>query len=386
MELPTPRTAAVMAWLLLLCLATSGVLQALGQSTSGFISIDCGLPGETGYVEADTLLSYTTDAGFIDTGSNHNVSAEYILTTVRRIWYTVRSFPSGARNCYTLGSLVAGLKYLIRAKFFYGDYDGLNRPPTFDLYVGVDFWRTVDAGDDPSKSNNWLAEVIVVVPRDSVQVCLVNTGNGVPFISGLDLRPLTNKLYPLANATQGLVLLHRINFGSGIFIGYPFDPYDRYWLPFRNSTPTPWVAISTRRTVQIGDNEFQPPEAVMQTAITTGDISSNIDFTLNLKSSPSDRSLGYVQTMYFSELQQLRSNSLRAFDVYRNGFQTATAYTPIYLEATFRYSPQPFQASEYRVSLNATATSTLPPIINAMELFSVIPTTVGTDSEDEAGG
>lgn len=57
------------------------------------------------------------------------------------------------------------------------------------------------------------AEAIVMVPHDFVHVCLVNTGGGVPFISALDLRQLRNKLYPLANATQGLVLLYRINFG-----------------------------------------------------------------------------------------------------------------------------------------------------------------------------
>jgi len=290
MELSTPRTAAAMPWLLLLCLATSGVLQALAQSTSGFISIDCGLPGETVYVQ-DSLL-HTTDAGFIDAyaGSNHNVSDEYIDTSSPNLWWNnLRSFPGGVRNCYTLGSLVAGLKYLIRAKFHYGDYNGLNKPPSFDLYVGVNFWRTVNI---PEPKSFIYMEAIVLVPDDSVQVCLVNTGNGVPFISGLDLRPLKNKLYPLANATQGLVLVQRINFGTTDVggIGYPADLYDRYWFPaFRNSTPTPWTVISTRLKVQIDDDEFQPPETVMQTAITTGNVSSNIEFRLGLQS---DRSLG----------------------------------------------------------------------------------------------
>lgn len=135
---------------------------------------------------------------------------EYIVPSVFRTWYTVRSFPSGTRNCYTLGSLVAGLKYLIRAKFFYGNYDGLSTPPIFDIYVGVNFWRTVNLTEPDTVVRT---EVIMVVPRDSVQVCLLNTGGGVPFISGLDLRPLKKKLYIQANATQALVLLHRIDFG-----------------------------------------------------------------------------------------------------------------------------------------------------------------------------
>jgi hypothetical protein len=57
----------------------------------------------------------------------------------------VRSFPDGAaRSCYTLRSLVAGLKYLVRAAFLYGNYDGLGRLPVFDIYVGINFWATLN--------------------------------------------------------------------------------------------------------------------------------------------------------------------------------------------------------------------------------------------------
>jgi hypothetical protein len=42
------------------------------------------------------------------------------------------------------------------------------------------------------------------VPDDFVHACLVNTGSGTPFISGLALRPLIkSSLYPQENATQG---------------------------------------------------------------------------------------------------------------------------------------------------------------------------------------
>jgi hypothetical protein len=58
-----------------------------------------------------------------------------------------------------------------------------------------------------------ILEVILVVPDDFVQVCLVNTGSGTPFISALELRPVKSSLYPHANATQGLDLFGRRNFG-----------------------------------------------------------------------------------------------------------------------------------------------------------------------------
>ena len=157
-----------------------------------------------------TKLAYAPDAAFTDAGSNHNISAEYLTPTLARRYHNVRSFPDGVRSCYTLRSIVAGLKYLIRAAFKYGNYDGLGRPPVFDLYVGVNLWSNVNVSSPDAER---ALEAIVVVPDDFVQVCLVNTGTGTPFISGLDLRPLKSTLYPQANATQGLVLYNRLNFG-----------------------------------------------------------------------------------------------------------------------------------------------------------------------------
>jgi hypothetical protein len=177
---------------------------------SGFINIDCGLLGTASYVDDATKLAYVPDAAFIDAGTNHNISAEYMTPTLSKRYHNVRSFPDGVRNCYTLRSIVAGLKYLLRATFKYGNYDNLARPPIFDLYIGVNFWTMVNVTDAGSAI---MLEAIVLVPDDFVQVCLVNTGSGTPFISGLDLRPLKSTLYPQANATQGLVLYARLNFG-----------------------------------------------------------------------------------------------------------------------------------------------------------------------------
>lgn len=182
---------------------------------AGFISINCGMSGTASYVENSTKLSTSPDTAFLDdedAGSAHNISAEYIVPRLGKRYYTVRSFPDGERNCYTLRSLVAGLKYLVRALFKYGNYDVLHRLPiVFDLYVGVNFWTMVNITDADAPV---ILEAIVVVRDDFVQICLVNTGSGTPFVSGLDLRPLKSTLYPQVNATQGLVLVTRTNFGT----------------------------------------------------------------------------------------------------------------------------------------------------------------------------
>lgn len=137
---------------------------------------------------------------FIDAGVSHNVSADYVDTQLPRQYYDLRSFPTGARNCYTVRSLTPNTKYLVRATFLHGNYDGLGSGglPVFDLHLGVNFWQTVNVS---SFSKTFQAEIISVVPDDYVQVCLVGKGHGTPFISSLELRPLWDALYPVvANA------------------------------------------------------------------------------------------------------------------------------------------------------------------------------------------
>ncbi|KAF6991205.1 hypothetical protein CFC21_008316 [Triticum aestivum] len=371
-------------WLLLLLLGLVGggsVFNVHGQVDNlGFISIDCGLPeSAAGYIDNATKISYASDAVFTDAGTNHNLSAEYMSAPMGKSWYTVRSFTSaaGERNCYTLGSLVVGLKYLIRAKFKYGNYDGLNRPPIFDLHVGINYWQTVNISDADTPE---IYEIITVVPDDYVQVCLVNTGAGTPFISSLDLRPLKNKLYPQADGSQGLVLVARANFGAGdtTLVRYPDDPHDRIWMPYNKPK---WSVISTTRNVQNVDKDlFEAPSALMQTAITPINSSSPIDFTWDAQSTTNDPVPGYVCILYIAELQHLPNNVTRQFYVTLNGklwyAETHGAYTPQYLYTNAIYNPKPDYAShQYNISLDATDNSTLPPIINAAEIYSVISTT-----------
>jgi hypothetical protein len=181
-------------------------------SLAGFISIDCGIPENSSYQDLTSSIIYVSDHGFISSGENRNISADYIKPSLAQRYYSVRFFPDGTRNCYTLRSLVAGNKYFVRAAFYYGNYDGLNTLPVFDLYMGTDYWHEVQFSD--AGSTNWM-DIIVVAPADYLQVCLVNKGMGTPFISGMDLRPLKSNLYPEANSSQSLVLINSNRFNMG---------------------------------------------------------------------------------------------------------------------------------------------------------------------------
>lgn len=290
------------------------------------------------------------------------------------------------RNCYTLRSLESGLKYLFRANFVYGNYDGLNRRPTsFDLYIGVNLWTVVnmsrwgsDLGDTAT------VEAIVVVPHNLVQVCLVNTGGGTPFISGLDVRALKMSLYPQATAAGGLVKRYRNNLAAinGSTIRYPDDPYDRIWDPW--SRPTTWAEMSTTKRVESFDGDFfEAPMLVLQTAVTPLNASENIKFGWDAEPEPKNPWPGYIAIMYFAELQLLDGNASRQFYINLDG-EPETVVEPDYLSRVNIYNPFPNKRqSSYDFSLNATANSTLPPIMNALEVFSLIPTTnLGTDFQD----
>ncbi|KAL3720931.1 hypothetical protein ACJRO7_005700 [Eucalyptus globulus] len=123
-----------------------------------------------------------------------------------RFLETLRSFPDGIRNCYSLKPEQGENKpYLIRASFCYGNYDGKNQTPTFDLYIDVNKWSTMNSYGYEKR------EIVYVAQRDVVQVCVVNIGKGVPFISALELRVL-NDAYREGSGFQEL--WWRQNLGS----------------------------------------------------------------------------------------------------------------------------------------------------------------------------
>lgn len=89
--------------------------------------------------------------------------------------------------------------------------------------------------------------------------------------------------------------------------------------------------------------------------------------------------------MYFSEPGPLASNAVRQFYINIDGeLWYKEGCTPYYLYSAGVYNTDPYGGSiRYNVSINATANSTLPPIINAVELFTLISTAnVGTNSQD----
>ena len=76
--------------------------------------------------------------------------------------------------------------------------------------------------------------------------------------------------------------------------------------------------------------------------------------------------------MHFSELEKLQPNQTREFNVFLNGDLWLTQpVVPYYLSTTTAYSTTGTTRAAFKLWLNKTETSTLPPILNAIEIYTL---------------
>ncbi|KAJ4787499.1 Leucine-rich repeat protein kinase family protein [Rhynchospora pubera] len=327
-----------------------------------YINIDCGIASDTSYVDSLTGLTYVSDYQYIDTGSNNNVASKYAVDEDYTDLQTLRSFPINIKSCYTLTPVTEGLKYLVRATFYYGNYDKKGKPPKFDLYFGVNFWSTVDIS---TSDDFYPYEIIAIAPANYINVCLVNTGHGTPFISVLELRPVNNTPYQ-ANSMQSLNMIYRTDIGSNYThaLRYPQDSLDRLWFSWTDAS---WTTLST--TSSIDGFDFEVPSLVLQTAAVPSSPRGSIDISW----STSDKSTTFFTVLHFSEIQFTSSSSLREFYLYANGESIFDIPIPLgYLLPSYAYITRTGY-TDYNISLKSSARATLPPILNGFELYATVP-------------
>ncbi|XP_020223399.1 LRR receptor-like serine/threonine-protein kinase IOS1 [Cajanus cajan] len=331
------------------------------QDQSGFISMDCGAPAYVNYTESKTGIKYISDANFINTGVSGNILSELKSNYQRQMW-TVRSFPEGKRNCYKI-NITRGSKYLIRASFLYGNYDGLNMLPQFDLLLGPNLWDTVTiyiASEDQAN------EIIYVPSLDYVQICLVDTGHGTPFISAIEFRTLINDVY----VTQfgSLEAYYRLDLGSNNSYRYNYDVYDRYWSTYSDDHWTPLNASIPVDYLNQNRSSYKLPAIVMSTAVTP----VNASDPLVIRWEPDDETEQFYVYMHFTEIQVLAKNEIREFNITQNGDPWYQKFSPRYRGVNTLCSVSAISGKEIAYSLEKTKNSTLPPIINAIEIYRVI--------------
>ncbi|CAN6456900.1 unnamed protein product [Victoria cruziana] len=311
------------------------------NAASGFINLNCGLPkastttNELGYV-------YTSDDDYIDSGEIKSVGLQFVSNPP--MYQTLRSFPSYTRNCYDLKPLIQGKRYLIRASFMYGNYDGQNILPIFDIYLGVDPWYTVK----PDNSSHILWTEIIVTANTSVNVCLVRTGGGIPFISALEVRPLFDEIY---NGTSWLITQMRINAGATGPSRFTDDTFDRLWTPDYNGYGTP--ISNTSVNLQVSATLPLPP-AVLQTAEFS---STPIKFSWP----PDDQAEGFFIFLYFSGLIQYGNSETSNMALDISG-KLIYEFEVEYMSSTTLYLNYPLHYDGYSATISATNGSTSPSI------------------------
>ncbi|KAF3776345.1 hypothetical protein EJ110_NYTH48466 [Nymphaea thermarum] len=102
------------------------------------LNVDCGTIGKTvGFLN----MTWLGDEQYVKSGQSATVRINDSLIVPLT---TVRYFPDQIKkNCYSFPGVGQGIKILVCAWFYYGNYDGLSSPPTFDLLFNVNSWRTV---------------------------------------------------------------------------------------------------------------------------------------------------------------------------------------------------------------------------------------------------
>lgn len=143
--------------------------------------------------------------------------------------------------------------------------------------------------------------------------------------------------------------------------------YDRIWIPYFQPE---WTQINTTLNVTDSSRGYAPPRDVITTAAIPTNSREPFTFIWNLETSD-DEMYAYL---YFAEIQQLRTNETREFKIVANSKVDYDIYSPMKFEAVTLFNPTPLkcEGGVCRVQLTKTPKSTLPPLMNAIEIFSVI--------------
>ncbi|CAN6984589.1 unnamed protein product [Brassica oleracea var. botrytis] len=327
----------------------------------GFISLDCGLaPSEASpYIEPDTGLWFSSDSDFIQSGKIGKIDPS--LPKTIKSYVTLRYFPDGIRNCYNL-SVKQGTNYLMRFTALYGNYDGLNITPMFDLYVGPNFWVTIDLENKISGQS----EEIIYIPRsNSLDLCLIKTGATTPMVSSVELRPLANDIYITESGSLKSFKRYYLT-SSDTILSYPNDVKDRIW---ETKFDPEWMQISTALEAN-NSNGFLVPQNVLKTAAIPANDTAPFNITEELDF-PDDQIYLYL---HFSEVQALPIGDFREFDIFWNGQQFDKTIRPEYLKTTTIKSTTPVtcKGGVCNLELIRTTNSILPPLLNAIELYTVV--------------
>ncbi|EYU36242.1 hypothetical protein MIMGU_mgv1a021395mg, partial [Erythranthe guttata] len=321
-------------------------------------------------------ITWTGDDKYIKGGEIRYVKSDDRVLQRMRVFTAARK-----KNCYHIDTMRRG-RVLVRATFYYGNYDNKSSPPTFDLHFDGNFWKTVVT----SISEVVSYEVIYVMRRDWITVCLARTKDGqFPFISTLEIRSLDWFMYTGIPESYPLFLRRRDPFDYGI-IRYPDDPYDRIWsTEIANLGQNRFYSDAYfyyQHSSDVVPSRDEPPPRVLRYGVYAPTPNSSLQiFTLHNYETPA-----YVN-LYFTEFRYNRQlNETRSFTVFKDDKQISLPIWPPYGNFTELTFPNLSVSGTSTFSVVPTTYSTLAPAISALEIFLIGDMlTDGTEGSDALG-
>lgn len=360
----------------------------LGTTTP--LRIDC---GSTSPQEIDGIQWQKDD--FYTSGDRHSI-AHPNSTDLDSAEVTLRSFPGNQQSCYYLA--VPPGRYLIRLGFAYYNYDGLNRPPYFDVLVQNTLVETVDAGFEEEAV--YYSGYVTFALDGKVSICFVGRIVGTvgeprnPFVNTIEVLPVDTDAYEAGTTGQHVILSSflRVNFGGPEVGPEPEDPGFRTWTADELPEDGNYSVVKATGTFNgVGIAPYYLPESIFQTARTP--LASTRKMMVELPGlMPTVDKDSWLLLLYFAEPDPTTKKGERVFDVmlgdgsgyltYLGGWQgfdilnRTKNQNALVVPVFFNYEDYVVSEGQKIVfGIGNRGTSELPAIINAAELFEVIRVT-----------
>ncbi|XP_026397094.1 probable LRR receptor-like serine/threonine-protein kinase At1g05700 [Papaver somniferum] len=384
-----------------------------------FLSIDCGSSSLKPYTD-DNSIVWVGDDPYIRSGETHKVmiDAPDVEAWDSRVMSSLRAFPTRKKNCYSIDidkkaqDSTTVERVLVRASFYYGNYDNKLNPPTFNLQFNGNSWSQIITDQD----DIIYTEMIYSLNNgNNINICLAQTEpDNIPFISALEVRSVDRSSYHYVDSTYPLFFFERIAFGANTTIRYPEDTYDRIWGPvdtnsrvrsnslYRNvniddaktleglsSELTQLIEVKKSNTssppVYMSPKNFDnPPKVLRETHLSS--------FGNMAHTGVSDPKVPVHYNAFFAEVHRLNATQKRSFYILVNNklhtsIRPKGAVIPPHRgdidEVHIFNVTSSATNSSYSIDFVPTNDSTLPPLINALEGYTIGDKLVqGTNSDD----
>ncbi|OAE20945.1 hypothetical protein AXG93_3846s1030 [Marchantia polymorpha subsp. ruderalis] len=348
---------------------------------AGQLNIDCGHLKNY----SDYYFNWVTDTGYISTG----YTSGQVWASGQ--WTDFRFFnDTRKKHCYTLPTL-PDTTYLVRASFLYGNFSELYGNVSFDLTINSTYWTTINI----APVVDWYAEnlgVEVILRRDvivrssgtSLFLCLVRK-MGLPFITSIQLRKLADNMYEETKQDQILAVEARWAASSYDEVRFPDDPYDRIWQAVDTNTGVSSdqpvdvygrhdqnLKIENTTEIPTSSGINRPPSKVMQNAYMWNETT---DFAWFYLTNLSDLSGQYYTALYFQEIDELANatstSGSRTISVSLDGVDSVAKDITVTSEVSMLTAVFETTDTSFNFTFTKDADSNLPPMVNALELYSV---------------